>query len=219
MFFGGWVKRARLAPGVAANKGGRDAVRHIHVFAQLYARGGWKPRAARIFAGEVRRAAVAARRGVGVGAPRQPPGLGRPGACLTERGAEGELKPTPPFLSLSLTVGLERRHDVERLPGVGFAGLDRAAIDHEGRAVQTGGRDDRARHVLVAPRQRHVGVVPAERRGVEGSVSSPARGCVRRASPRSPPLAPPLSPLLFSHHCAPMTVSIESAIRSRDCSE
>ena len=57
-----------------------------------------------------------------------------------------------------LAVGFEGRDDVQLAP-VEVAGLDGAAVDHNAGSVDAGHGHEHARHVLVATRQRNVGVV------------------------------------------------------------
>ena len=59
-----------------------------------------------------------------------------------------------------LPVALEGRDDVENGAVGQVAGLDRAAVDHQGRAVEPPHRDQAAGHVLVAAGDRHEAVVP-----------------------------------------------------------
>ena len=59
-----------------------------------------------------------------------------------------------------LAVALECRHDVERGAVGQVAGADRAAIDHQGGAVEPAHGDQAARHVLVAAGNGHQAVIP-----------------------------------------------------------
>mmetsp|Transcript_22425 Transcript_22425/g.51373 ORF Transcript_22425/g.51373 Transcript_22425/m.51373 type:complete len:268 (-) Transcript_22425:399-1202(-) len=60
-----------------------------------------------------------------------------------------------------LSVGLKGRHDVERVPGGGLMSrADGAAVDHDGRSVESREGDDAARHVLIAAGEGDESVVP-----------------------------------------------------------
>ena len=63
----------------------------------------------------------------------------------------------------SLTIALEGGDHIDGLVGdAAVSRLDGAAVDHERRPVQACHGDDDTRHVLIAARQRDVGIIPLQ---------------------------------------------------------
>jgi hypothetical protein len=63
----------------------------------------------------------------------------------------------------SLAIALEGRDHINGLArDAAVSRLDGAAVDHERRPVQACHGDDDTRHVLVAARQRDIGIVPLQ---------------------------------------------------------
>ncbi len=88
-----------------------------------------------------------------------------PCTCRRRPRLPGRRGGRPPAVSIVdpageiFAVALKGRHDVERL-AVEMTGADRAAVDHQRRAIEPAHRDQAAGHVLVAAGERDIRVVP-----------------------------------------------------------
>ena len=96
------------------------------------------------------------RRGHRVGGVHAAAGAGARAGVADDVAAAGVVDPSGHVFA----VALEGGDDVERRAIGKVAGLDRASIDHQGRAVEPAHRDQAARHVLVAAGDCHEAVVP-----------------------------------------------------------
>mmetsp|Transcript_30435 Transcript_30435/g.71267 ORF Transcript_30435/g.71267 Transcript_30435/m.71267 type:complete len:270 (+) Transcript_30435:1088-1897(+) len=91
------------------------------------------------------------------------------------------------FVIHKLTIGLERRHDVQCLSVGGLlSSTNRSAIDHDGRTIETAHCHDATRHVLVTSRQSNEAIVPLRTHGGFNRVSDQIARLEREAHAGGP---------------------------------